>query len=98
MQTIHAETSADEKHMTNFACQEALVENNGIDMKLVSCIRAHRIIDDLYDFFMLLTTVEQDDEALYSVLMLAGVSHDIGLRFQHRYLDAISYGEGGDAR
>lgn len=98
MQTIHAETSADEKYATNFSCQQALVENNAIDMKLVSCVRAHRIIDDLYDFFLLLTTVEQEDEALYSVLMLAGVSHDNGVRFQRRYLDAISYGEADDAR
>ena len=97
MQTIHTETSADEKHATNFSCRQALVENNGIDMKLVSCIRVHRIIDELYDFFMLLTTVEQEDEALYSVLMLSGVSHDNGIRFQRRYLDAISYGEADDA-
>jgi len=58
-------------------------------MKLISCFRGHKIVDGLYDAFLMLTTIEDDDKALYSVLMIDGVSFKNGLAFQKRYLDSI---------
>jgi serine protease Do len=93
LQSIHAATSASEDHVTRFSCQENLVVNNDLDMKLVSCLRAHKIVDDIYDFFMILTTIEDNDSALYSVLMASGVSFKNGIRLQRKFLDAISKAE-----
>jgi serine protease Do len=90
LQTIHVTTAADEKRVTSFVCKQGLVENNNLNMKLVSCLRGHKVIDGLYDVFVILTTTEQENEALYSVLMLSGVSYKNGLSFQKRYLEAIS--------
>jgi hypothetical protein len=91
LQSIHASTSADEEFMTRFSCAENMVDSNDINMKLVSCIRSHRIIDGIYDFFMILTTDEDDDSALYSVLMASGVSYDNGLKLQKKFLGAIRH-------
>lgn len=91
LQSIHASTSADEEYMTRFACEENMVDSNGIDMKLVSCLRAHKIIDDIYDFFMILTTDENSRNALYSVLMASGVSYDNGLKLQKKFLGTIRH-------
>lgn len=85
----HVTTDADEKRVTSFACKQGLVENNNLHMKLVSCLRGHKVVEGLYDVFIVLTTVEQDDEALYSVLMVSGVSYENGITFQRLYLDAI---------
>ena len=90
LQSIHVTTSADEKRVTSFVCKQALVENNNLNMKLVSCLRGHKVIDGLYDAFVILTTVAQENEALYSALMLSGVSYKNALAFQKRYLEAIS--------
>lgn len=90
LQSIHVTTEADEKRVTSFVCKQALVDNNYLNMKLVSCLRGHKVIDGLYDAFVILTTVEQENEALYSVLMLSGVSYKNALAFQKRYLEAIS--------
>jgi hypothetical protein len=89
LQSIHVTTSADEKRVTSFVCKQALVENNNLNMKLVSCFRGHKVIDNLYDAFVILTTTEQENEALYSALMISGVSYKNGLAFQKRYLEAI---------
>lgn len=94
LQSIHVTTEAEEKNVTSFACKQGLVENNGVNMKLVSCFRGHKIIDGLYDAFLILTTVEEDDEALYSVLMISGVSFENGTAFQKRYLESIVKSEG----
>ena len=90
LQSIHVTTAADEKRVTSFVCKQGLVESNNLNMKLVSCLRGHKVIDGLYDAFVVLTTTEQKNEALYSVLMLSGVSYKNGLAFQKRYLEAIS--------
>ncbi len=87
---IHVTTDADEKRVTSFVCKQGLVENNKLHMKLVSCLRGHKVVDGLYDAFIILTTVEQDDAALYSVAMVSGVSYENGIAFQRLYLDAIS--------
>ncbi len=94
--SIHVSTNAEEKNVTSFICKQGVVDNNKINMKLISCFRGHKIIDGLYDAFLMLTTLEDNDEALYSVLMLAGVSFENGLSFQKRYLDSIVKLEGGE--
>lgn len=96
IQSIHVSTSADEKRVTSFVCKQGLVENNKLSMKLVSCLRGHKVVDGLYDAFIILTTVEQNNEALYSVLMVSGVSYENGVAFQRLYMDAISMQEEGE--
>lgn len=88
--SIHVTTDADEKRVTSFACKQGMVENNKLHMKLVSCLRGHKVVEGLYDAFLVLTTAEQDNEGLYSVLMVSGVSYENGIAFQRLYLDAIN--------
>ncbi len=95
LQSTHVTTVADEKRVTSFVCKQGLVENNKLDMKLVTCLRGHKIINNLYDIFIVLTTIKNNDDALYSALMLSGVSYENGLAFQKRYLDVISMSEDG---
>ena len=95
LQSIHVTTSADEKRVTSFSCKQSLIENNKLPMKLVSCFRGHKVIDGLYDAFIILTTLERNNEALYSALMVSGVSFENGLSFQRRYLEAISLQDRG---
>ena len=81
----------DEDHMSEFRCQNQPVQQAGLRLKVVLCLRGYRDFPGLYDLLQRQITLNAADTALVSTLSLTGVSRDEGLRFAQRFLEALSW-------
>lgn len=62
----------DELSVTNYQCQSDFVEQSGITFKVTFCVRRYRKFEGLYDSYLALTSLVEEQEALQSTLVLAG--------------------------
>ena len=85
----HMHLGGDEESVGNFQCESNFVEHNGLNSKLVFCMRAYKKLAGLYDSFMTATTFSRDNEALHTTLVLSGVSYENAVRFSRAYMEAI---------
>ncbi len=88
-----------EETVDNFSCKDGFVSNQGINGKLVFCLRAYRKIEGLYDAFLVFVSLVADDQALLSTLILTGTSHDNAVAFAQSFVEVLSWspGESHDA-
>ena len=80
-----------EEDVTNYECQSDFVTHDGLDAKVVYCLRGYKKYTDLYDLFLTATTLVKDDEALRTTLILAGVDAENARRFAQNYLEALQW-------
>ena len=90
-QNANLSPNADEEMVTNYVCETGLVEHQGLHSKTVFCLRAYKKFPGLYDAVLTAITLTRRDEALQTILALAGVSYANATRFPRRYLETISW-------
>ncbi|MGH8034522.1 MAG: S1 family peptidase, partial [Lysobacterales bacterium] len=83
----------DEQSVSNYRCQSDFIEQAGLNFKATFCVRRYRLIDGLYDSYLALTSLVDDDEALQSTLVLAGFSWTNITSLSTRFIESISLGE-----
>jgi serine protease Do len=83
----------DEESVTNYHCNSDFVQHDGLDFKVILCLRSYKKFADLYDVFLTANSLSQGDEALHTTLYLSGVSHENALNFPREYLEAISWNQ-----
>jgi serine protease Do len=78
------------KSRTASRCQEQFISDTALPVRAVTCVRAYKKYDGLYDFTTIVVTLDHDRRGLESVLRLNGVEHARGLQESQRFLAAIS--------
>jgi len=81
----------DEESFTNFQCRSGFVSHDGIDAKVVFCLRGYKKYQGLYDLFLNTTLLMKNDEALHTTLSLAGISDENAQRFAQTYFESIQW-------
>jgi hypothetical protein len=81
----------DEQSVTNYQCQSDFVDREGLPLKVTFCVRRYRRFEGLYDAFMSITSLVENQEALQSTFVLAGFSWDNVKRLSQRFIDSFSW-------
>ncbi len=83
--------NSDKESVGNYACRSEFVSHEGLDSRVVICLRAYKKYSELYDAFFTLMTLVSGDEALHTTLSLSGISSENALRFSQSYLEALKW-------
>lgn len=84
--------AAQSRVRTSSRCTEAFVNNGSLPMRVITCLRAYRKLDGLYDLSTIVSTLDDTREGLESVLHLRGVEAERGHRESRRFVEAIARG------
>jgi serine protease Do len=79
------------RDVADFACRDSLVSLDGFDARLSTCVRQYRLFDGLYDFELVLVSVDHGEYALVSHVTLRGTGFDSGQAFIRRLLEAMRW-------
>lgn len=79
--------------MTKPMCTEEFVKTRSLPLRAVTCVRAYRKFEGLYNFTLLTASTDDPKATLQSRLDVSGVSYDNGLRTVKAFLAAL--GKGG---
>jgi serine protease Do len=74
--------------MTKPQCHEDFVQNEGLPMRAVVCMRAYKKLPKLYDVGILVATLDGSQAGVQGRFDAHGVSFDNALRLTRHYLDA----------
>ncbi|WP_188701232.1 S1 family peptidase [Silvimonas iriomotensis] len=76
----------------NFACSTSFVRQpDGLPLKHVFCLRAHRKLPGLFDAVIMSATLDQTQSGLINRLVLGGVSYDNAVRLGRKFLGAVTW-------
>ena len=83
----------DEETVTRYQCQSGFVELSGLDFKSTFCVRAYQKLNGIYDAYLYLTSLVDDQEALQSTLVLAGFSWENLQRLAEAFSNRMAWQE-----
>jgi serine protease Do len=79
------------KYVGPFACRTGVVKLKGFDASLMTCVRSHRKLEDLYDITARITSLNQSQRGFASHVDMHGVEFEAGMRFLQRYVEAMEW-------
>jgi len=77
--------------VTSFDCQTRFVTSKGLTFKVVLCLRAYKQHLGLYDAVFRAASLNENDTALVTTLVMAGVSYSNAVDLAQRYLESIQW-------
>lgn len=77
--------------VTRFECSSDFVRHEGVDMKLVLCLRAYKKMRGLYDAVLLGASLNSNDSGLQTKLEMKGISFDNAHLLARKFVDAITW-------
>jgi serine protease Do len=78
--------------LTRPLCTEQFVKTRSLPLRAVTCVRAYRKFEGLYNFTLLTASTDDPKASLQSRLDVAGVSYDNGVRTTRAFLEALARG------
>lgn len=85
--------AGEKEDVTRFRCNTEVVENNGVVVKAVLCVRRYRKLEGLYDVVLKAAVLGGADFGLETTLVLSGVSFANAEKLSRRYLETIAWSE-----
>ncbi len=82
----------DEQSVTNYQCQTGFLDESGLVFKSTFCVRRYLNFTGLYDSYLTLTSLNEQQAALQSTLVLAGFSWANTERLGTRFISSIRQG------
>ena len=79
------------RHVSAFSCENRNVRLKGFDASLMTCVRAYRKIEGLYDFTVRVSSLNSAKRGFASHLDMYGLEFDAGMKFIQRYVDAMEW-------
>jgi hypothetical protein len=76
------------EHMTKPQCRENFIEQGGLPMRAVVCMRAYKKLPKLYDVAVLVATLDQNLGGVQGRFDAQGVSFDNALKLAQHYVNA----------
>jgi len=84
-----------EETVTRYQCQSGFIEQSGMNMKSVFCVRAYRKLPGIYDAYLYLTSLVEGQEALQTTLVLAGFSWENLARLSETFVGKLAWAPAG---
>ncbi|NML59645.1 trypsin-like peptidase domain-containing protein [Massilia sp. RP-1-19] len=84
--------SARDTRLTEPKCTEHFVTTKTLPLRAVTCVRAYRKFEGLYNFTLLTASTDDPRASLQSRLDVTGVSYENGLRATRAFLSALGRG------
>lgn len=81
--------SARDTRLTEPKCTESFVTTKTLPLRAVTCVRAYRKFEGLYNFTLLTASTDDARASLQSRLDVTGVSYENGLRTTRAFLSAL---------
>ncbi len=81
--------SARDARLTEPKCTESFVTTKTLPLRAVTCVRAYRKFEGLYNFTLLTASTDDARASLQSRLDVTGVSYENGLRTTRAFLSAL---------
>ncbi|WP_026354747.1 S1 family peptidase [Massilia niastensis] len=81
--------NTDDPRLTKPFCTERFVHTRSLPLRAVTCVRAYRKFEGLYNFTLLTASTDAAQASLQSRLDVSGVSYDNGLRVTRAFLGAF---------
>ncbi len=81
--------SAGSERMTKPVCTEGFVHTRTLPLRAVTCVRAYRKFEGLYNFTLLTASTDAAESSLQSRLDVAGVSYENGMRVTRAFLGSF---------
>lgn len=81
--------STTDERMTKPVCTEGFVHTRTLPLRAVTCVRAYRKFEGLYNFTLLTASTDAAESSLQSRLDVAGVSYENGMRVTRAYLGSF---------
>jgi S1-C subfamily serine protease len=81
--------SASSERMTKPVCTEGFVHTRTLPLRAVTCVRAYRKFEGLYNFTLLTASTDAAESSLQSRLDVAGVSYENGMRVTRAFLGSF---------
>lgn len=88
---------ADNSFITAPQCQERFVDRNGLPLRAVMCLRAHKKLVGLYELSVLVATLDQSTVGVQGRFDAHGVSYDNALALTEHYLNGFAWTPQGTA-
>ncbi len=77
------------ERMTKPVCTEGFVHTRTLPLRAVTCVRAYRKFDGLYNFTLLTASTDAAESSLQSRLDVYGVSYENGMRVTRAFLGSF---------
>ncbi len=81
----------DESTVTNYRCRSRFVGSEALPFRATFCVRAYRRYEGLYDVYLTLSSLVDDDEALQSTLVLAGFDWTNATALSRRFIESARW-------
>ncbi|SFC14814.1 S1 family peptidase [Massilia yuzhufengensis] len=81
--------SAGDARLTKPVCTERFVHTRTLPLRAVTCVRAYRKFEGLYNFTLLTASTNAPESSLQSRLDVTGVSYENGMRTTRAFLGAF---------
>ncbi|MGH8852994.1 MAG: S1 family peptidase [Telluria sp.] len=81
--------TAGDARLTKPVCTEGFVHTRTLPLRAVTCVRAYRKFEGLYNFTLLTASTNAPESSLQSRLDVSGVSYENGLRVTRAFLGAF---------
>ena len=81
--------SSTDERMTKPVCTEGFVHTRTLPLRAVTCVRAYRKFEGLYNFTLLTASTDAAESSLQSRLDVAGVSYENGMRVTRAFLGSF---------
>ncbi len=79
----------DKQTVTNYQCQSDFIEHAGINFQATFCVRRYRDFEGLYDAYLSLTSLVDNNQALQSTMILAGFSWSNIRKLSSRFIETM---------
>jgi S1-C subfamily serine protease len=79
------------KYVGPFACRTGIVKLKGFDASVMTCVRSHRKLEDLYDITARITSLNEPRRGFASHVDMHGVEFEGGMRFLQRFVEAMEW-------
>lgn len=79
------------RHRTAARCHERFVDRQGLALRAVLCLSAYKRLTGLYDFSLLVATLDQATAGVQGRFDVRGVSLDNAMRLAEHYLEAYAW-------
>jgi serine protease Do len=84
--------NASDKRLTTPMCTEQFVRTRSLPLRAVTCVRAYRKFEGLYNFTLLTASTDHPQASLQSRVDVSGVSYENGMRTTRAFLAALGRG------
>jgi S1-C subfamily serine protease len=80
-----------EKDLTNFECESGFVDQQGVELRVVYCLRAYKRYEGLYDLVLLGASLNESTAGMLSEFTVLGINFENAQKLSQRFLEQYAW-------